>query len=56
MLTNFAPNLAGGTPQATGATPSSSGGFFFPTPPVVTASYNPNGTVNASDANAYGEG
>ena len=49
FLSNFAPALAGGTPQA-------SSGPFFPTPPVVVASYNPNGTVNANDANAYGEG
>jgi len=61
MLSAFAPNLAGGTPEASGqaatsSAPTSRGGFFFPTPPVITASYNPDGTVNANDANSYGEG
>ena len=57
FLSNFAPALAGGTPQATNSsTATGQSGFFFPTPPVVTASYNKDGTVNAFDANAYGEG
>jgi hypothetical protein len=56
FLSNFAPALAGGTKEAAGSAPSAQGGFFFPTPPTVTASYNKDGTVNASDANAYGEG
>jgi hypothetical protein len=55
FLSQFAPAMAGGTPQA------SRGGTFIPTPPVISspavvASYNTDGTVNARDANAYGAG
>lgn len=49
FLEQFAPAMAGGTPQA------SRGGTFIPTPPVI-ASYNSDGTINARDANAYGAG
>ena len=62
ILGGLAPALAGGTVDAARQASGAIGGFLFPTPsaPIsnnpVTASYNSDGTVNASDANAYGEG
>jgi hypothetical protein len=53
LLTAFAPAMAGGTPQAAQQIQNAAGGVFFP---VATASFNSDGTVNALDANAYGEG
>ena len=57
LLAGFAPALAGGTTAAAQQIQNAVGGFFFPTPDTVaTASFNSDGTVNALDANAYGEG
>jgi hypothetical protein len=65
LLAGFAPALAGGSIDAAKQAAGAVGGFLFPTPDAstsandnspVTASYNSDGTVNASDANAYGEG
>ena len=51
LLSNFAPALAGGTPFAAKAGP------FFPTPPVVgQATFNSDGTVDATNLNGYPQG
>jgi hypothetical protein len=62
ILGGLAPALAGGSIEAAQKAAGAVGGFLFPAPsnPVtsdpITASYNSDGTVNAADANAYGEG
>lgn len=54
LLAGFAPALAGGTTAAAQQIQNAVGGFFFPTPnTVATASFNSDGTVNASDLNGY---
>jgi hypothetical protein len=51
LLSNFAPALAGGTPFAAKAGP------FFPTPSVVgQATFNSDGTVDATNLNGYPQG
>jgi len=62
ILGGLAPAIAGGSIDAARQAAGAVGGFLFPTPPTplsaspVTASYNSDGTVNASNANAYGAG
>lgn len=60
ILGGLAPALAGGTIDAARQAAGALGGFLFPTPDAVpnpvTATYNSDGTVDATDANSYGEG
>ena len=60
ILGGLAPALAGGSIDAAKQAAGALGGFLFPTPAAVpgpvTATFNSDGTVDATDANAYGEG
>jgi len=54
LLSNFAPALAGGTPEAARQAAGALGGIFFPTPPIVPAS--PSGYQNEAQQAADGNG
>jgi hypothetical protein len=54
LLSNFAPALAGGTPEAARQAAGALGGIFFPTPPITPAS--PSGYQNEAQQEADGNG
>jgi len=67
LLANFALALSSGTPEAAQQIQNNGGGAMFPSPvgisnpplpsaPPGVASFNSNGTVNATDLNGYPEG
>jgi len=55
LLSNFAPALAGGTPQAAQQAQNSAGGQIFPMPPAQ-ATFNSDGTVDQSNLSGWADG